>query len=793
MKQFYVLKFLIVSLFLAFMVCSEVFAQQNVSISDVSSTPDASSVLDISSTSKGLLVPRIALTATNAATPITLPATSMLVYNTATAGVAPNNVTPGYYYNAGTPFAPNWLRFNTGSSSGTEWKLLGNAGTIAGTNFLGTTDAIDLVFKTNNAEQARILSSGNVGIGTSFPGDKLEVFPTGGKSVLLGGGASTGSELKLTNSGVVHFSIYNSGNNNLTFANTSSIYQTNNTGTALMSITGTGNVGIGTASPAYRLDLASGTFGFGSSNVRTETRDNAGLQGNAGAQSGFFETASPTNYPSGASSWWHLIDVRHSNNSNNYALQIAGSFFDQNLYFRKTNNSATTPWSQILTTGGNLAWMTTGNAGTNASTNFIGTTDAIDFVVRTNNTEKMRVLSGGNVGIGTTAPTTLFQVAGAHTTTQMRLTLPAAANGGGTGESNLHFWVSEPCVTWEAAGIGVNVNNAYLGGSGCGGGVPMPRITNGLGQAFIRFETNGGNMRFYTVDNSTALAGIGTRERMSILASGNVGVATSNPVYKFQTDGDIYANGGWFRVSGNQGYYFESWGGGWFMQDGTWIRNFNNKQMYYNTAAGDNTDAIMVDQEGSTQDHSLSSENDTWGYVGYSNRRWWAMYAANGFGTSSLKYKSNVIELNNIELDDCLKKLNKIQTITYQWNKSILEKEKGNFVDGKVHEFGEKPNPNQIVPTWLGFSVESLPEGTVDETGENYQYGAVLGLIIASTKSLSNKVDTLTTKFNTIQNVTPTSEKELLFEIETLKKQNKELSQQLKLMNDRLLKLEKNK
>ncbi|NCA22911.1 MAG: hypothetical protein EBS86_17520, partial [Crocinitomicaceae bacterium] len=255
------------------MVCSEVFAQQNVSISDVSSTPDASSVLDISSTSKGLLVPRISLTATNAATPITLPATSMLVYNTATAGVAPNNVTPGYYYNAGTPFAPNWLRFNTGSSSGTEWKLLGNAGTIAGTNFLGTTDAIDLVFKTNNAEQARILSSGNVGIGTSSPGDKLEVFPTGGKSVLLGGGASTGSELKLTNSGVVHFSIYNSGNNNLTFANTSSIYQTNNTGTALMSITGTGNVGIGTASPAYRLDLASGTFGFGSSNVRTETRD----------------------------------------------------------------------------------------------------------------------------------------------------------------------------------------------------------------------------------------------------------------------------------------------------------------------------------------------------------------------------------------------------------------------------------------------------------------------------------------------------------------------------------------
>jgi hypothetical protein len=70
-------------------------------------------------------------------------------------------------------------------------------------------------------------------------------------------------------------------------------------------------------------------------------------------QSGFYQTSAPApaaDWPVGASSWWHLIDVRHSNNANNYALQIAGSFFDQNLYFRKTNNSASTAWSQILTT-----------------------------------------------------------------------------------------------------------------------------------------------------------------------------------------------------------------------------------------------------------------------------------------------------------------------------------------------------------------------------------------------------------------------------------------------------------
>jgi hypothetical protein len=39
----------------------------------------------------------------------------------------------------------------------------------------------------------------------------------------------------------------------------------------------------------------------------------------------------------------------------------------------------------------NNGWMTTGNAGTLATTNFIGTTDAVDFVTRTTNTERMRV------------------------------------------------------------------------------------------------------------------------------------------------------------------------------------------------------------------------------------------------------------------------------------------------------------------------------------------------------------------------------------------------------------------
>ncbi|MFD1631683.1 hypothetical protein [Pseudopedobacter beijingensis] len=82
--------------------------------------------------------------------------------------------------------------------------------------------------------------------------------------------------------------------------------------------------------------------------AQTQTRDNAGLQGSEGAMSGFFETSQPLNYPVDDSNWWHLLDVRHSNTSNNFAMQFAGSFFNQDLYFRKTQNSPNTLWSKVM-------------------------------------------------------------------------------------------------------------------------------------------------------------------------------------------------------------------------------------------------------------------------------------------------------------------------------------------------------------------------------------------------------------------------------------------------------------
>ena len=64
-------------------------------------TPNASAKLDVNSSDKGFLPPRVALSAANVFTPITgtsSAAAGLLVYNTATAGTIPNNVVPGYYY-----------------------------------------------------------------------------------------------------------------------------------------------------------------------------------------------------------------------------------------------------------------------------------------------------------------------------------------------------------------------------------------------------------------------------------------------------------------------------------------------------------------------------------------------------------------------------------------------------------------------------------------------------------------------------------------------------------------------
>jgi hypothetical protein len=115
-------------------------------------TTTPAGALDISSANDGLLVPRIALTATNVAT-VTTPTESEIVYNTATSAVGPNQVTPGFYYWNGAL----WVKVATSSTN--DWALTGNSGTTPGTNYVGTSDAQDLRIKTGGNDRLNISDS----------------------------------------------------------------------------------------------------------------------------------------------------------------------------------------------------------------------------------------------------------------------------------------------------------------------------------------------------------------------------------------------------------------------------------------------------------------------------------------------------------------------------------------------------------------------------------------------------------------------------------------------------------
>ena len=57
-------------------------------------------------------------------------------------------------------------------------------------------------------------------------------------------------------------------------------------------------------------------------------------------------------------------------------------------------------------------WLTKGNKNIDPEKHFLGTTDEADLVIKTNNTEKMRVTTEGDVGIGTDTPTGTLHVEG---------------------------------------------------------------------------------------------------------------------------------------------------------------------------------------------------------------------------------------------------------------------------------------------------------------------------------------------------------------------------------------------
>ncbi|CAN1506285.1 hypothetical protein MCEGE10_00655 [Flavobacteriaceae bacterium] len=183
-------------------------------------TPNASAKLDVTSTNKGFLPPRVTLTGTADVTTIVSPATGLFVYNTATAGTTPSNVTPGIYYydgskwqrvinqqpdatiefNKDTPTTAGVV-FNPNTPASKDYVYVSSIDnsqwTYNGTTYVTYTPpsstAWNLAGGTSDAGSNKtggIVRSGKVGIGSGIttPSNILEVNGTGG----------TGTGLKLT-------------------------------------------------------------------------------------------------------------------------------------------------------------------------------------------------------------------------------------------------------------------------------------------------------------------------------------------------------------------------------------------------------------------------------------------------------------------------------------------------------------------------------------------------------------------------------------------------------------------
>ncbi|MCP4441326.1 MAG: hypothetical protein GY810_20665 [Aureispira sp.] len=366
---------------------NQVFAQTGVGINTDNSLPDNSAILDVKSTDKGLLIPRMNNAQKSA---IATPVTGLLIYQT--------DGSNGFYYYNGSAWLPL-------SSSSNDWKADGNTGTTSGTNFIGTTDPQALDIRTEGVIRTRITTKG-----------QIEVLNTG-ESVFIGEGAGTNDDLSTNrNTFIGHYSGTNNtiGNNNSTHGSYS-LYS---------NISGELNTAIGASSLFANADgdrntalgyysLVSNTRGDRNTAIGHRSGNN-NTNGNGNIFLGYNETGSDKLYIDNTNTSSPLIYGNFASN----LLRVNGTLNINNAYSLPTADGTS---GQVLTTNGSGAvswaststdWGLTGNSGTTSGTNFIGTTDAQALDIRTEGVIRTRITTKGQIEVLNTGES-IFLGAGA--------------------------------------------------------------------------------------------------------------------------------------------------------------------------------------------------------------------------------------------------------------------------------------------------------------------------------------------------------------------------------------------
>jgi hypothetical protein len=364
------------------------------------------------------------------------------------------------------------------------------------------------VFYRNGAnESMRIDESGNVGIGTSSPSEKLEVSGSakasggyffGSTSSYLYEGAADAVNLRVGSDGpFVEF--IDAGSNVLEFGNASGQLALTTSGTERLRIDSSGNVGIGTSSPGYKLDVLGGAENtFIRVRPNSTATDTAGiLFGDAGdATSGQIRYSNANN---SLRLWTDNSEKLRITSDGN--VGIGRSSVSKNLDILGTtaatirllsNQPDGTASSTVFSIGDNgktnepgaLRYAVTVGGEASLGLSALGTSGA---------DRQLTILDSGNVGIGTSSPGSRLHVSESGATDGILLTLDNVLNAAGT-----------------EAGLRIRQNSTDL--------LECNLLTDRAGL------NAGVDFKIELSDSAGAVT-----ERFRITESGNVGIGTSSP------------------------------------------------------------------------------------------------------------------------------------------------------------------------------------------------------------------------------------------------------------------------
>jgi len=588
-------RLLLLPLYVMFSLMNTGASAQNIGINGTGSLPNNSAGLDVDFTNKGMLVPRIALTSALDATTITAPATSLLIYNTATAGVSPNNVIPGFYYWSGSV----WTRLATTGATGTDWTTTGNAGTNPTTNFIGTTDNQDLVVKSNNNEVIRVKTSGRIGINESNPNSSLHVRtfinaditnPFDGLKLMspmfapsytrgtllgidngsLGGGMGTNAQLWNFENGFLRFGTNDVERLRITENGSFGFNESNPVSTVTMrpyinGATGAAYDGIRILHPTAAPLTTNGLM-LGIDDLGIE----ATLQNNQSGDLNIESRTTAIKFKTNSNERMRIlangtVGIGHTTPHSTLTIQdnvgILPGMMVTSAFFPPTTYGMQFGLNQFVQNNGRI-W------------NYMNG----DIEIGTNNTEIIRVISSGEVGIKTASPSYDLDVNGVgNFSNGLRTTGYTFPNGDGTANQVIQTDGSGT-LKWVDAGIGTvsfvdmtmpsifNVSGGPVTNSGtftvdfttqtkntvlagpAGGAPDIPTFRN-LEEADI--PTLSGYIQNTSVNNNFAIgqtAGFditGNAEIGGTLeVSGNVGIGTTSPGAKLEVAGQVKITGG---------------------------------------------------------------------------------------------------------------------------------------------------------------------------------------------------------------------------------------------------------